>query len=204
VTVSRRNLKWLVRPATVLALILAAGCSQKTTSGAAVTAASSEPSPYLVTATIQDIMQSVVDPNADALWESVATISDEHGITEKQPRTDEEWAAVRHSAIAVIEGSNLLLMPGRKVVAPGKTLEDSDVEGILKPEEIQKLIDNDRATLIDRAHGLHSAGMAVLAAIDARNPEALSEAGGALDEACENCHLKFWYPNQSVPGAPKQ
>jgi hypothetical protein len=149
-------------------------------------------------------MQSVVDPNADALWESVATISDEHGITEKQPRTDEEWAAVRRNAIAVIEGSNLLVMPGRQVVATGKKLEDSDVEGILKPQDIQKLIENDRATLIERAHGLHSAAMAILAAIDAKNPQALSEAGGALDEACENCHLKFWYPNQPVPGEPKK
>jgi hypothetical protein len=145
-------------------------------------------------------MQSEVDPAADFLWESVATISNEKGIEERQPRTDEEWAEVRRKAITVIEASNLLVMAGRRVVAEGKKLEDSEVEGILKPQEIQKLIDSDRTTFIERAHGLHSAGVAVLAAIDARNAAALSEAGGALDEACESCHLKYWYPNSPQPG----
>ena len=181
----------------------AAGCSQESPSSATTAAASPEASPYLVTSTIQDIMQSVVDPNADALWESVATISDEHGVTEKQPRTPEEWLEVRHKAIAVIEGANLLVMPGRRVVAEGKTLEDADVEGILKPDEIQKLLETERATFIERAHGLHSAATAVLTAIDAKNAQALSDAGGALDEACEACHVKFWYPNQPVPGEKK-
>lgn len=148
-------------------------------------------------------MQSVVDPPADFLWESVATISNEKGIEERQPRTDEEWADVRRKAITVIEASNLLAMEGRRVVAEGKKLEDSEVEGILKPEEIQKLIDGDRASFVERAHGLHSAGVAVLTAIEARNPQALSEAGGALDEACENCHLKYWYPNSPKPGDTK-
>jgi hypothetical protein len=148
-------------------------------------------------------MQSEVDPSADALWESVATISNEKGIEERQPRTDEEWAAVRRHAITVIEASNLLVMDGRRVVAEGKKLEDSEVEGILKPEEIQKAIDGDRASFVERAHALHSAGIAILAAIDSRNVPALSAAGGALDEACENCHLKYWYPNSPKPDDAK-
>ena len=39
-----------------------------------------------------------------------------------------------------------------------------------------------------------TAASASLAAIDKRDANALLEAGGDLDEACENCHKRFWYP----------
>ena len=42
----------------------------------------------------------------------------------------------------------------------------------------------------------------LLAAIDARDAAALTKAGGHLDEACEQCHLKYWYPNGGAPGVP--
>ena len=34
-----------------------------------------------------------------------------------------------------------------------------------------------------------------LAAIDAKDPQALFNVGGKIDETCENCHSTFWYPN---------
>ena len=49
----------------------------------------------LSTATIKDIMDSMVDPSAEFLFDSVAMVADEHGITEKAPQTDEEWKEVR-------------------------------------------------------------------------------------------------------------
>jgi cytochrome c556 len=41
---------------------------------------------------------------------------------------------------------------------------------------------------------LHDAGMKALAAIDKKDADALSDAGETIDEACEQCHLKYWYP----------
>src|SRR5262245_21032079 len=41
----------------------------------------------LMTATIKDIMDSMVDPSGDFMFESVAQIADENGITEKAPKT---------------------------------------------------------------------------------------------------------------------
>src|SRR6185503_49065 len=76
-------------------------------------------SPYKITATIQDIMDAQVDPAADEIWNSVASIVTASGIEEKQPRTDEEWEALKLKAFLVIEGSNLLVMPGRKVAPEG-------------------------------------------------------------------------------------
>ena len=42
------------------------------------------------TATIKDIMDSMVDPSADTLWESVATIVSAAGTEERRPKTDED------------------------------------------------------------------------------------------------------------------
>ncbi len=47
---------------------------------------------------------------------------------------------------------------------------------------------------MQRAHALQDAGLKALAAIDAKNVDGLSDAGEAIDEACEQCHLKYWYP----------
>src|SRR5215470_9592547 len=71
-------------------------------------------------ATIKDIMDSVVDPSAEFLFESVAEIADEQGIREKAPQTDEEWKEVRLRAIGLVEAPNLLIMNGRAVAKPGE------------------------------------------------------------------------------------
>ncbi len=157
--------------------------------------------PYKPDASIQDLMVNVVDHNADTLWESVAVISSEKGTEERQPRTDEDWAAVRVAAITLSEGANLLMIPGRKVVHEGKVLQDAEVEGILKAEQIQALIDKDRVAFASRALALHQAALGALAAIDAKDAAKLSEVGGVIDEACEECHTTYWYPNQKGPSA---
>ena len=48
-------------------------------------------------ATIKDIMDSMVEPSGDFVFESVQEIADEHGITEKAPKTNAEWEGVRRN-----------------------------------------------------------------------------------------------------------
>ena len=144
------------------------------------------------TSTIKDIMDSMVDPSADYLWDSVATIITKQGIDERRPRTDEDWKKVRRAAVTLVEATNLLVMDGRKVARPGEKSENPGIE--LSPEAIRRVMDDDPATLVSLAHALHDAGTKALAAIDAKNADALSDAGETIDNACENCHLKYWYP----------
>jgi hypothetical protein len=60
---------------------------------------------YRPTTTIKDLMDGIVDPAADTIWNSVATTMTIKGKEEKSPHTDEEWATVRRSAIQLLEGS---------------------------------------------------------------------------------------------------
>jgi hypothetical protein len=51
------------------------------------------------------------------------------------------------------------------------------------------------------ASGLQKQALEALGAIDAKDSKALMDAGGAIDEACEACHVTYWYPNQKTPGS---
>lgn len=153
--------------------------------------------PYTPTATIKDIMDSMVDPSADVVWESVATIVSPKGVEDRAPKTDEEWTNVRRGAIRVVEGANLLMMPGRHVARPGEKSETPGVE--LEPEVIEVNINKDREKWYKLAKGLHDASLGALQAIDAKNAEAVIDAGEKMDTACENCHTTYWYPNQPLP-----
>jgi hypothetical protein len=170
-------------------LFVMAACSSSQPAPAAQT----EP-PFRLTGTIKEIMDSMVDPNADVLWDSVSTTINRQGTIEKQPRTDEEWKMVRRSAVALVEATNLLLMEGRKMAPAGDKSENPDIE--LQPEQMQKLLDADRASWVKYAHGLHDAGMAALKAIDSKNLQGLMDSGETIDNACENCHKQYWYPDQ--------
>lgn len=172
---------------------VAACTSSKPAPAPAAAAAESEPA-YRLTGTIKEIMDSVVDPNADVLWDSVSTTINRQGTTEKQPRSDEDWKNVRRSALALVEATNLLVIPGRKVAPEGDKSENPEIE--LGPEQMQKLVDADRGKWVNNAHGLHDAAMVALKAIDKKDVKGLMDAGENIDNACENCHKQYWYPDE--------
>ena len=148
---------------------------------------------YPATATIEELMRHVIDPAADAIWESVVTEVTAEGVTEYAPETVEEWAALRGQAITLVEATNLLMMPGRRVAAPESRSELPGVD--LEPEEIEALLAQDRTAWTQFVGVLHASGLTVLEAIDRRDVDALLVAGDGLDLACENCHLRYWYPS---------
>ncbi len=158
-------------------------------------AVQSEPKFRLI-ATIQDLMDGQIDPSADALWDSVAYIATEAGIEDRRPHTDEQWRAVRRSAVTLIEATNLLYMAGRRVAA----VDTPAGPGELSPAQIQRRIEADHDGFAQFARVLQEAGLKALTAIDAKDAQALMDAGGVIDEACEACHVAYWYPNQNSSG----
>ena len=141
--------------------------------------------------TIREIMASLIDPHADALWNSVMVISDANGITEYFPETEEEWTALRINAVTIIEGSNALMMPGRLVAPPGAAGIFPEFE--FTPEEVEERLAADFQSWQGFARGLQDAAIEMLDAVDNQDPEKLSDSGAFLDEACEACHSLYWY-----------
>jgi hypothetical protein len=155
--------------------------------------------PFLPTATIQDLMDSEIDPTADFIWGSVGTIITAAAVEHRQPRTEEEWKELRRKTITLVEATNLLLIPGRHVA---NEEFPSAGPGVLSSAEIERKLAADPSRFDAFALGLREVALRELLAIDHRDVAALSAAGEALDNACEACHVANWYPHEIIPPLP--
>ena len=184
----------LVLSCALLPVFSACSSAPSPTAKLSAAAASSVEPEYRPTATIKDLMDAEIDYNSDWLWDAVSTEISAKGVIDKRPRTDEDWKEARNHAIALLEATNLLQMPGRAVAKPGEKSENPGIEE--GPEEIKALMDADRATWIKYAHGLYDATKLVLDAIEKKDAEQMLDLGDQLDQACEKCHMHYWYPHQ--------
>ena len=197
-----RRMTWLLGVAVVTLgqSVVLVGCGRASDAGApsvsAVTSAPAHAPPPVGSgvpfATLKELMDSTVDPAADGLWDSVAVTATAAGIDRREPRTPQEWAAVRRHAITLIESMNLVVMSGRHA-APAGTQPGL---GELPPQEIELRIERQRPMFVGFANALGNLAREALAAIDHKDSEALLKTGGDIDAACEACHVTFWYPNQ--------
>lgn len=112
----------------------------------------------------QALMLTLVDPAADIVWDSVKTIMTADGVEEIQPDTDEEWDLVRNAAVTVAESGNLLMM-GRRM--------------------------RDEGDWVAWSRDLVDAGAQAMRATEARDPQALFDAGGEIYRACAGCHAQY-------------
>jgi hypothetical protein len=115
-------------------------------------------------ATVRQVMDGIVAPAAETVFESVATIVTFAGTEERQPRTEAEWALVGASAAALVESGNLLLM--------GDRLQDKD-------------------EWIAMTRAMMDASLIALKATEARDAEALLNSGEAINVSCDTCHMKY-------------
>jgi hypothetical protein len=159
-------------------------------------------------ASVLELMQELVDPIGDEIFESVSVVITAEGSKDTQPRTDKEWFELRNKAIQLAEAGNLLKIP--RPVAPMKSIPGVTPENPgpddLSPSQVEFLLKRDRRAFEGFAQKLTDAALVALKAVDTRNVEGLYEAGDAIDQACENCHLNYWYPGPTSPvrkGLPK-
>jgi hypothetical protein len=142
--------------------------------------------------TIKDLMESIIDPSADAIWGAVGTVVDEQGAHESLPKTPEEWRDLRRAAVRIVEGSNLLMMSGREAAPAGTKSETPGVE--LEPDQIAALIRKDRKSFNAFAKALQALGVEVMRASESKDAGLVVEIGGRMENVCESCHQTFWYP----------
>lgn len=135
------------------------------------------PPPKPVAATpvlnLKQVMEWVIDPAADVIWDSVKSVITESGTKEIAPQTDEQWAAVRNASATLIEAGNVLMIEGRA---------------------------RDQKDWMGGARGLIKTASAALKAAEAKDKDALFAAGGEVYTVCRGCHqLYASHLNASVP-----
>ena len=73
----------------------------------------------------------------------------------------------------------------------------------LSPAQVESLLKQNRTPFNNFAQKLTDAALVALRAVDARSVEGLYEAGDVIDQACESCHLNYWYPEARLGRARK-
>lgn len=153
--------------ATLLFALVGCGPSEQAPSNTEQTGSS----PFKLTGDVKHIMQWVLDPAVDGIWDSSGSIITAAGTRQLEPTTDEGWQVVEHSAAVVAASGNLLMMPGRAV----------DEEGWKKI-----------------SLGLVEAGLQAQAAAKAQDAEALFEAGAQIYRVCKACHSVYVQGDESL------
>jgi len=149
---------------------------------------------YKAIATVQDLMATVVDPASKSVFAAVSSEDSPNGRIEKAPKNDAEWSAIRHNALMMAEVANLLLVPGRHFAVPENAQKHA--EGELPPAEIEVRVSKDRPAWNKLAAAFRDAALGAVKAAEEKRKDDFNEVNEAIDTACENCHLRYWYPDQ--------
>jgi hypothetical protein len=123
-----------------------------------------DPPPFRPVADMKQLMNDIIDPAADDVWDASGTIVTKEGEEERGPKTAEEWAEVRKSALVLTEAGNLLMMvPRAKDGGQWMTLSRA---------------------LVDK-------GEEAIRAADARSTKRMFDVGGEVYQTCLNCHQQY-------------
>jgi hypothetical protein len=144
--------------------------------------------------TVQSIMDTVVDPYADSLWESAGTVVTAKGVRPHAPRTSKEWAKARGLALRLVAGAKLL-QTRHPVGENGHwVLADGSTPGIRTAAQIDADIGRDPKMFYAAAARLQRTAQDAADALGRKDIDAFLDAGARIDAACEACHAAYWYP----------
>jgi hypothetical protein len=126
--------------------------------------AGAEAPPFKPVVDTKTLMNSVIEKQANVVWESVATIETVNGTEDRRPRTEQEWTNVRDAAVTITESANLLMMVPRA---------------------------QDGGEWMQAAAGLIAQGERMIAAIDRKSTQDVFDVGSDLYDACVRCHRQY-------------
>jgi hypothetical protein len=135
--------------AVIVVLVSVAGCS------------TSELTPI---ATVEQIMETTVEPVAYKVFDAAVWVN---GEQVGGPKTDDDWKMVEANALMLAETGNLLLMGSRM---------------------------KDQSGWVTRTQAMMDAANAAAKAAAERNTDAVFDAGTKIYQACTGCHLQYINP----------
>jgi hypothetical protein len=161
-----RSVYWLFAISAALfisgiAFVIAGERTARAATSAAATAPAVEIMPV---ASVKQIMNGIVMPDAYVIYNAVGTKTSAKGVEEIAPQNDEEWAVVANAAAALVESGNLLLMGDRAI---------------------------DKGDWVKMTRDFMEQGKLALKAAEAKDTDGIVSSGGDLNTTCDNCHAKY-------------
>ena len=184
--------------ASAFVILLAVGAAQCSKSASAPAAPPSSPlwGDMKPLVSVKELMEFTIDPISDGIFDAVGSDVNQGKYVEVQPKTDEDWEKVRAAAISLGEAIYLLKVP-RPFTPPGdENVSQGPNPPELSPAQIEAKVKSDPVLWNAKIEALRNVALEVLDVVKRRDTQALFDAGGDLDRACEGCHLDYWYPGE--------
>ena len=147
---------------------------------------------------VKELMRDMLDPASDFIFDAVSSVSTKKGTIETFPKTDKDWEKIRFGAVTMAEGAYLLKIQ-RPFAPPGDNNNSSGPEPLeASPAQIKAKLEKDPVLWNAKIEALRNVGLEVLEIVKKKDVNELWDAAENLDQACENCHLEYWYPGQKA------
>jgi hypothetical protein len=176
-------------------VILLSGCSSpKPSSNAPPSAAPILWGDMKPVVSVKELMRDMLDPASDYIFDAVKIETTRAGTVERTPKTDADWERIRVGAVTLAEGAYLLKVP-RPFAPPGDENNSTGPDASeLSPAQIKAKLEADPVLWNAKIEALRNVGLEVLDIVKNKRTAELWDASYNLDQACESCHLQYWYP----------
>lgn len=149
--------------------------------------------------TVHQAMKDVVAPQVQVIWDVSNNAMDDDGNPDASKVSAAQWQQIVEAAERVRDMSLSLALATPVVVAgPSVALQDEGNPEASTPAQIQAFIDADPAGFADHARKLATSAAELLAAAHAKDAAKMGDIANGIDQVCEECHTRFWYPQQAA------
>ena len=147
---------------------------------------------------VKELMRFTIDPASDYVFDAVAIVDSKKGLVETAPKSDEDWEKIRIGAVTLAEGAYLLKIPRPFAPAGDENNSTGPDPEELSPAQIKAKLEADPVLWNAKIEALRNVGLEVLEIANRKDAKALWGAAEDLDQACETCHLIYWYPGEKA------
>ena len=148
---------------------------------------------------VKELMRFMIDPASDYIFDAVKIVQTKKGTEEKLPKTEEDWEKLRIGAVTLAEGVYLLKIPRPFAPAGDNNNNTTGADATeLTPAQIEEKRAKDPVLWNAKIEALRNVGLEVLEIVKTKKTAELWEASYNLDQACESCHIQYWYPGDKA------
>ena len=158
-----------------------------------ITAAAPMPSEDDGTVYIRSEMQGPIAEATNRLWDVGNNAMDDEGGIDPAQMDEAKWLELdRSAAVLEVASRQMADAPEIKAAFPG---HERDVQpGAYSMKDVQSYFDADPQAFRLMARDLADHAAKISAAAKAREARQAGLLVGELDQVCESCHAKYWYP----------
>ncbi|HEV8331988.1 MAG TPA: cytochrome c [Steroidobacteraceae bacterium] len=146
---------------------------------------------------LHDPMKNIVAVQTQVIWDVGNQAQDDQGNPDASKLAAGDWTQIIDAAGKVRQVAQTLAQSAQVIVAaPGEKIEGEGNADALGAKQVQAAIDAQPAEFRARSQALAASMDQIIAAAKAKDAKKLFDVSGALDQVCEDCHMKFWYPGR--------